>query len=330
MLGLKSRVLELAEFINRERRVTFYWLRRNILSLVGAVIVIFFVLIALLAPILASPIPGEDPYICPYDGPANREWVTPAPVFPSSGHLLGTLDGYDIYYGCVWGTRTAFRIGLLAISIELVIGLFVGCIAGYFGGFIDELLMRLTDIFFAIPGILLAMIVTVALPDVWSFNLSFLTLSVGLSIPDKLAIALAIVGWPLYTRLIRGEIIRVKNEDYVEAAKAIGCSSVRIMIKHILPNVIYPVLIMAFLGIGWITLSATTLSFLGFGPATGYADWGTIISSSRRFLFWTLDEPFRYMFTFLYPTLFLSAFILGWSLVGDALRNVMDPMLRRR
>lgn len=329
---LKNKLSRHMGFITREWKPIFYSLKSNILSLIGVVIIVIFILIALLAPFLAVPEDGQDPYVCPYSGPEwmEKDWIYPPPTPPSPEHPFGTLDGYDIYYGCIWGTRTAFRVGLLAIGIELVIGLFVGCIAGYHGGLIDELLMRLTDIFFSFPNILLAMIFIVALPAEWSLNLGPLSFSVALSSLEKLAIAISIVGWPLYSRLIRGEIIKVKSEDYVEAARAIGCSSTRTITKHILPNAIQPVLIMAFLDIGGITLVAATLTFLGFGPSTGYAEWGVIINTSRRYLFFSMEEPFRYIYTFLYPTLFLSLFILGWSLVGDALRNIMDPMIRRR
>lgn len=327
LLEFEREFRERIRLMVKEGKVIFYGLKRNPLSFLGAIIIAFFVVVALMAPLLAPPEPDQNPYICPHEGP---HYIAPLPTFPSPEHFFGTLDGYDIYYGCIWGTRTAFQVALLAILVELVIGLSVGSIAGYFGGLVDELMMRLTDIFFAFPSILLAMIFITALPAEWSLNLGSLSLSVTFSPLEKIAIATAVAGWPLYSRLIRGEIIRVKNEDYVEAAKAIGCSSLRIMTRHILPNAIYPVLIMAFLGIGGITLSAATLSFLGFGPESGYAEWGTMITSSRRFLIWSSVEPFKYIHTFLYPSLFLSTFVLGWSFVGDALRNVIDPMLRRR
>ena len=325
---LKREFFDRMKFTIREGKIIFYALKGSSLSLFGVIIVTFFVLVALLAPILAPPEPGQNPYISPYEG--QNPYIYPLPSFPSLEHFFGTLDGYDIYYGCIWGTRTAFRTALLVIFVELVIGLSIGTVAGYFGGLVDELMMRLTDIFFAFPSILLAMIFIVALPAEWSMNLDSLSLSTTFSTLDKLAIATAIVGWPLYARLIRGEIIKVKSEDYVEAAKAIGCSNIRVVTRHILPNAIYPVLIMAFLDIGGITLSITTLSFLGFGPPEGYAEWGTMISNTRRFLFWSTMEPFKYIHTFLFPGLFLSTFVLGWSFIGDVLRNVLDPMLRRR
>jgi len=146
---------------------------------------------------------------------------------------------------------------------------------------------------------------------------------------DKLIIAIVLVRWPSYARLIRGEILGVKNQDFVEAAKAIGCSSFRILVRHILPNVIYPILIMAFLDIGGVVLSFTTLSFLGFGPKMGYAEWATLIGTSRNYIIGTPQDPFKYAYTFFWPGLFITGFILAWSLLGDALREIMDPTLRR-
>ena len=328
LLDFRREFWERMKSVIRESKGIFDGFKRSPLSFLGVTMIIFFVVVALVAPLLAPPEPDQDPYISPFSG--QNPYIYPLPSFPSSEHFFGTLNGYDIYYGCVWGTRTAFRIALLVIFIELVIGLSVGSIAGYFGGLIDELMMRLTDIFFAFPSILVAMLFIVALPAEWSLNLGSLSLSVTFSPLVKIAITMAIAGCPLYARLIRGEIIRVKSEDYVEAAKAVGCSGLRVMTRHILPNAVHPVLIMAFLDIGGIILFATTLSFLGFGPQEGYAEWGTMISNSRRFLFWSSTEPFKYIHTFLFPSLFLSAFISGWSFIGDTLRNVLDPMLRRR
>jgi len=337
-LRFKREFLEYLRLIAKQWGFIFYSLRGNLFSLIGVAIIISFVLIASLAPLLAPTVPGQNPYICPYEGPLDPGWIVPPPSPPNAEHPFGTLDGFDIYYGCIWGTRTAFYIGLLTIFIELIIGLFVGCIAGYYGGFIDGLLMQVTDIFFAFPSILLAMVIIVVLPAQWTLNLGLFSLSLTVSRLEKLAIAMAVAGWPFYARLIRGEIIKIKNEDYVEAAKAIGCSSIRILTRHILPNAIYPLLIMAFLDIGGVTLVAATLSFLGFGPGpregyvgwNGYAEWGTMIGASRKYIVATAQEPFKWMFAFLYPSFFISFFVLGWSLTGDALRKVLDPTLRER
>ncbi|MEM2913987.1 MAG: ABC transporter permease [Candidatus Bathyarchaeia archaeon] len=147
---------------------------------------------------------------------------------------------------------------------------------------------------------------------------------------DKVLIALAIVGWPGYTRLIRGEILRVKQEDYVEAARAVGCSDLRIIVRHILPNAMYSVLIVASLDIGAIVLTAAALSFLGIGAPLGYADWGQMISFARNTMVSSLENPLQYWYTFTIPGIFIFMFVLGWNLLGDAFRDILDPTLRRR
>lgn len=331
-MGLREGFRERIGPMIKEGRIVFSGLRSSVLSFLGVMIIVFFFLVALFAPVLAPPGPG-DPFEMPYEGPINRGYITVAPTPPSLLHPFGTLDGCDLFHGCVWGTRTALQVSFLAIFIELVLGLFVGSIAGYFGGYIDEIMMRLTDLFFAFPRILFAMIFVVALPTQWSLNLGFVNISLMLTSLEKIAIAIAIAGWPLFSRLIRGEIVKVKSEDYIQAAKAVGGSGIRIMVKHILPNTIFPIVIMSFLEIGGISLSAATFSFLGLGPhpGSGYSEWGSIISDSRRFIT-TLatQDPLKYLHTFLFPTVFLSLFVLGWSLIGDVLRNILDPMLRRK
>jgi len=285
-------------------------IKKSPLSIVGIAIIAFFTAIALLAPILA-PVPEghADPYRIPRSGWSSE------PQSPSEEHPFGTAQWqYDIYYGCIWGTRTAFRIGILVVSGNLLIGLTVGILGGYYGGLIDELLMRITDIVWAFPGLLLAM----ALCAVMGPSL------------ESIMIALILVGWISYARVIRSEILRVKQEDYVEAAKAVGCSDFRVITKHILINSIYPILIMASLDTGAIVLSAAALSFLGLGPPIGYADWGQMISLSRGFIYKNAQEPLGYWFTWTYPGVFIFTFVLGWNLLGDAFRDILDPTLRRR
>ncbi len=283
-------------------------IKKSPLSIVGVAILVFFIAVGLLAPVLAPPT-GWDPYIIPREGYAFE------PKPPSDKHPFGTTEGqYDLYYGVIWGTRSAFRVGFQVVGASLLIGLFIGCVAGYYGGIIDELMMRFTDIIFAFPGLILAMALVVAL---------------GQSL-DSVMLALVLVGWPSYTRLIRGEIVRIKEEDFVEAAKAVGCSDLRVMVRHILPNTIYPIVIMASLDIGAIVLYAAALSFLGLGAPSGYADWGQIIARSRNWIVPNPTNPFMYWHTFMIPGIFIFTFVLGWNLLGDAFRDILDPTLRRR
>jgi len=293
----------------KELKFTIDRIKKSPLSLIGMTIILFFVIIAILAPVIAPPQEGKDPYKIPRDG-----W-SPTPRSPSEKHPFGTAEGqYDIFYGCIWGTRTAFRVGLTIVTCAFLIGVVLGSISGYYGGIIDEALMRITEIFFALPTLILAMALVVAF---------------GPSLESVME-ALIIVGWPSYARLMRGEVLRIRGEDYVEAAKAVGCSDLRVIIRHILPNAIYPLIIMGSLDIGSMVLSEAALSFLGLGAPYGYADWGQMISYSRNWIIGTPGNPYEYWYTFTIPGIFIFLFVLGWNLLGDAFRDILDPMLRRR
>lgn len=282
--------------------------KKSPLSIMGATIILFFTVIAIIAPIIAPPI-ATDPFVMPHDG-----WSR-IPQLPSSQHVFGTSTGqYDVFYGCIWGTRTAFRIGFEVVGVSLLIAIIIGSVSGYYGGILDELVMRFTDIIYAFPGLILAMALVVAF---------------GRSL-DSVLLALVVVGWPTYTRVIRGEVFKIRSTEYVEAAKAIGCSDFRVITRHILPNAIYPVLIMASLNIGAIVLTAAALSFLGLGAGESFADWGQLISNSRDYIMGTAGDPLAYWHTWLIPGLFIFTFVLGWNLIGDAFRDILDPTIRRR
>ena len=305
----------------RELRFMIDRMNKSPLSIIGITILLFFGTIALLAPVLAPPV-GRDPYMIPRDGWAYTPVPPGTPVSLSilldkgwQTHLFGTTETqFDIYYGCIWGTRTAFRVGFMVVGAALAISILIGSIAGYYGGIIDELMMRFTDIIFAFPGLILAMALVTAL---------------GPSL-DSVMFALILVGWPSYCRVLRAEILRVRQEDFVEAAKAVGCSDFRVILRHVIPNAIYPLLIMASLDIGAIVLSAAALSFLGLGAPMGYADWGQMIARSRNWITGDPANPYQYWYTFIIPGLFIFAFVLGWNLLGDAFRDILDPTIRRK
>ena len=370
-----------------ELKFTLKRIRKSPLSIFGMVIVVLYVMIAVLAPVLAPPTDPRNPYSIFHDGYGPTPRPPGSPVEDNfiislgwTVHFFGTAEGQlDIYYGCIWGTRTAFRIGVLVVAIALAIGIVTGALAGYYGGIIDEVLMRFTDIVLAFPGLILAMALVIALPRAWPMDIGFLGLAIAILLAfmligrflklqgiwtfmlgllgfatfiimyvwalgtppiymtrvyltnlDKVLIALALVGWPGYTRVIRGEILRVRQEDYVEAAKAIGCSDFRILRKHVLPNSIYSVVIMASLDIGAIVLTAAALSFLGIGAPLGYADWGQMISFARNWIWAGIENPWQYWYTFTIPGVFIFIFVLGWNLLGDAFRDILDPTLRRK
>jgi peptide/nickel transport system permease protein len=300
----------------KEIGFTLKLVRKSSLSIIGTAIVLFYVFMAVFAPILA--VPGD----ISQGGDPNMMWKhgdSLVPKLPNAENPFGTMQGqYDIYYGCIWGARSALRIGILVAGGSLLIGLIIGILAAYYGGWMDEILMRLTDVVLAFPGLILSMALIVVL------------VPTGFQRLDAVMLSLVIVGWPGYARLIRGEILRVKNEDYVEAAKSVGCSDFRIISRHILPNSIYAVLIVFTLDMGTIVLAAAALSFLGLGATLGYADWGQIIALSLNWIYSNPNNPFQYWFTFVIPGLFISMFVFGWNLLGDALRDILDPTLRRK
>ncbi len=283
--------------------------RKSPLSMAGLTIIIFFSVIAIFAPVIAPPIPGRDPYMIP------REGYSQVPKPPSESHIFGLAQGqYDIFYGCIWGTRTAFYIGFIITALVVLVGVIIGNISGYFGGRVDEVFMRITDIFYAIPSLILSM----ALVIIFGRSLNSIIQSI------------AVIGWVGYARMMRSEVIRVKGEDYVEAAKAVGSSHLSIILSHIMPNAIFSVIAMATLDIGTYVLYAASLTFLGLGEALGYADWGQMVAFSRNWIIGTATNPFEYWYTFVIPGVFIFTFTLGWSLLGDAFRDILDPMIRRK
>jgi peptide/nickel transport system permease protein len=247
-----------------------------------------------------------DPFIMP------KESLENAPQPPSREYPFGLSNGRNIYYGVVWGTRTAFQIGFSVVAVATFVGLLVGSIAAYFGGWVDEVLMRITDIFLSIPFILSAMVLTTVL---------------GTGI-DKVMIAMMTFTWMSTARLIRGNILQAKNEQYVLAAEALGVPDWKIIIVHILPNTIFPVIIQATMRIGTMVITASGLSFLGLGAPQGYADWGSILSFARNWMLGGGENAFQYWYTIVFPGTAMVLFVLGWNLVGDALRDIFDPKNR--
>lgn len=276
----------------------------NKTSLTGFILVSFFALVALFAPLLAPAQNGNNPYQLPQ----KSYQIAPQP--PSAQNWFGTTEQqYDLYYGVVWGTRLAFKVGVSVTFFAFLIGLLVGGTAAYFGGKVDETLMRLTDIVFAVPSLVLAMVIAAMLgPDI-----------------KNMMIALTAVAWPSYARLVRGDILSVKQRGYVTAARTLGARGPRILLRHILPNSIYPSVVVASLDIGYIVLTAASLSFLGLGAQPGTADWGQLIAMARNWVLGTAQNPFAYWYTVAAPGAAIFLFVLGWNLLGDAFRDILDP-----
>lgn len=307
----------------REARFALNRMKENPLSVVGLGIIVVFVGIAIAAPVLAptpsvcTPDSGivcdpNDPYIIPGYG-YERD-----PLPPSPEHPFGTTPGeparLDIYYGIIWGTRNAFRVGIVVVGSALLIGVALGLLAGYRGGLLDEVIMRTVDVMLAFPALILAIAIVAAF---------------GPSL-QNIMIAVAAVWWPSYVRLVRGDVLAAREQGYVEAARALGAGDARIMGRHIMPNVIYPILILSSMDIGAVVLVIAALSFLGLGAQPNYADWGGLVNLTRSYIVGILGgDPFAYWYTYVWPGVFIFLFVLGWNLLGDAFRDILDPKVRR-
>ena len=280
---------------------------RKPLGMVGAGLILAFFLIAVFAPFIA-PIPEDiRAYGSTFGIPNRMSQVgfSPIPIVPSAAHPFGiSQDGYDIFFGLVWGSRGAFIIGITVTGLSLLVGLIVGTLSGYFGGWLDNVLMRVTDVVFAFPSLVLLIVLVTVLER----NLT------------TIMIAIAVTGWGQYARVLRGEILKVKRLEYVDAARAIGAFDFRIMFKHVLPNSLTTLLVLVSLDIGTTVVAFAALSFLGIGAPSGFPDWGQLITLSKSWL--TYSE---YWFTWLYPGLCIIVFVLAWNMLGDALRDATDP-----
>lgn len=262
-------------------------------AILGLIIVCLLLLTALLAPLLA-----------PYD-PIAQDLPNRLQA-PSTAHFLGTDElGRDILSRIIYGSRISIQVGLLAVGISLIFGTFLGAISGYFGGRLDMAIMRVIDIVMAFPYILLAIAITAMLGP-------------GL---NNAMIAIGVVGIPIYARVVRGAVLSVKEMEYIEAAKVSGCGSLRIIMKHVLPNCLAPLIVQATLGIGTAILDAAGLSFLGLGAQPPIPEWGIMLNKGKDVM---NIAPWVIMF----PGIAILFTVLGFNLLGDGLRDALDPRLR--
>ena len=201
---------------------------------------------------------------------------------------------------------------MIVVLATVLIGVILGSIAAYYGKWVDQVIMRIVDVFMTVPYIMMALIMAAVLTPV-----------IGRSLVPAL-LAMITFGWMGYSRIIRSDILSVKQRDFVLAARVSGVKDSRILFKHIMPNAIFPTMVLASLGIGDVVLSFAALSFLGIGSPVGYADWGQILSFARNWITNLAD----YWYIVVYPGLTLVFFVMGWNLVGDALRDVLDPRMR--
>jgi peptide/nickel transport system permease protein len=311
---------EIAEPISIPVLRTFpRWRARRLLNpglLLGVVLVLGFVAVAIAAPIIAPP-QGDDAYTMP----RSSFRVKPEP--PGPGHLLGTTEGsYDVFHGLVWGTHIAFRIGLSVTAARLIIGLAVGLVSGYAGGWLDALMMRATDAFLAFP------IVPATLLMLVFFGPTGLSQFAAASGVDSIIIlSLILFGWMQYARLVRGNVLLERSKQYVEAAVAVGARAPRIIWRHVLPNIPQGLFVLAASDIGAMVVLGAVFTFLGLSGRAGLADWGWMLNSGRNWIVGTPTDAFQYWYTYLPPMAAIVLFSTGWSLIGDGLRDAADPRL---
>ena len=277
-----------------ELRQVWRHLRRNRLAMVGLVVLVLFLLCAIFAP-----------FITPYD-PIKTDFGN-ALQAPSSENLLGTdWLGRDSFSRILYGSRISLAIGLISVTIGMLIGVPIGALSGYYGGRFDILIQRVIDILIAFPGILLAIVVVAVL-------------GVGV---ENVMIAVGIASVPIYTRLVRGSVLAVKEQGYIAAAKALGIGDARIIIRHIMPNCLGPIIVQSTFQIATAILWAAGLGFLGLGAQPPDPEWGAMLSKGREYI-----RTSHHLTT--YPGLAILFMVLGFNLLGDGLRDALDPRSRK-
>jgi peptide/nickel transport system permease protein len=269
-------------------------LSKNPMAVISFFVTVFLILIAIFAPLIA-------PY--PYD----KQDLMHSRAAPSAQHLFGTDElGRDVFSRVIWGSRFSLSIGILAVLLGTVVGLFLGAIAGYFGGIADDIVMRFMDILQSIPGILLAITISVVLGP--GFFNTLLALSIG--------------GVAMGCRLTRASILNIRSQEYLEAATSINASTSRIITRHVLPNSFSPLLVSSTMSIGNVIMAAAMLSFIGLGIQPPTPEWGSMIAGGR-----SLIRTSPWMVTF--PGIFIMLTVLALNLFGDGLRDALDPKLKK-
>ncbi len=291
--------VEISPQLLRRNKTSLWWefwddFKRNRIALLGLIILGLLLIVAIAAP-----------WLTPYDYQASNMPQSLKP--PSAEHWLGTDElGRDILSRIIYGTRISLRVGLEAVALSLLLGILLGACAGYYGGITDSLIMRLMDMMLAFPPLLLAIAFMAAL---------------GRGIENAI-IAIGIVAIPEYARIVRGSVLSVKENDYIQAARAVGNHDFQVIWYHVLPNVMAPLIVRATLGISAAILEAAALGFLGLGVQPPEAEWGAMLGSGRAAIF---SAP--HIITF--PGIAITITVLAFNLLGDGLRDALDPRMKQ-
>lgn len=303
MVSLNAPVAELGLNTLPKYNGTKIFLKRFISNpgaVIGLLILLVIITVAIFAPFLAPHNPDEVDPIKRFRPPF---WVTPK---GSTDYLLGTdAVGRDILSRIMYGARVSLLIGIVSVALSCLIGVSLGLLAGYYGKWVDNIISRLLEIQLAYPLILFAISITAVL---------------GSSLPNLIAV-LAIANWPVYTRVVRGQVLSIKEQQYIEAVRSIGCRNYQIIFKHILPNALPSVLVLATLQLATVLILEAGLSFLGLGVEPTIPTWGSMLNEGRNYILtaWWAET---------FPGLAITLTVLGVNLFGDWLRDVLDPKLR--
>ena len=269
--------------------------KRNKMAMVGLVILTFLILAAVFANVIAD-----------FETEVIRQNIPNRLQPPSAEHWFGTDEfGRDIFARIVHGARVSLSVGVIAVGISLIIGGFFGAIAGYYGSLVDNIIMRIMDVFLAVPGMLLAIAIVAALGS----SMTNLMIAVGIS------------SMPVYARIVRASVLSIKDMEFIEASRAIGARNMTIILNHIIPNSLAPIIVQSTLGVAGAILATAALSFIGLGIQPPYPEWGAMLSGGRTFM---RDSPHIVMF----PGLFIMLTILVLNMIGDGLRDALDPRLK--
>ena len=290
------------------------------LAYIGIFIATVFILAAIFAPWIAT-----------HDVTAQNLAVRYSA--PTSEHWFGTdALGRDVFSRVVYGARISLQVGIIVVVISAAIGIFIGSIAGFFGGFVDRFLSGYVfNVFLAFPGLLLAIALAAFVDErkLLGYLISYETADYILSFFSrglfKILLALCLIGWVGYARVMRGQVLKVREYDFVQAAKALGAGNMRILFTHILPNAIQPLIVQASLGMAGAVLSEASLSFLGIGIPPPAPSWGTMIEESRGF-----DILYNSPHVLFFPGLAIAMTVLAFNFIGDGLREYLDPKQRSR
>jgi peptide/nickel transport system permease protein len=278
------------------RRNLHRFLIKNRLNLVGVIIVAAFIFLSFFGGLLAP----QDPF---------KQDITGSKLLgPSWDHLMGTDElGRDVLSRIMAGTKYSLQVAVVVLGFSVAFGTIVGAISGYFGGIVDEVLMRFTDLFLAFPALVLAIAIASTL---------------GQSLTNTM-IALATVFWPWYARLVRGQVLAVRQRDFVDAGRSIGMSNARLMFRHILPNCVSVIIIQMTLDVGYAVLTTSSLSFIGLGAQPPDPEWGTMMSTARNYF----RDAWWYT---TFPGIALTLTVFAFNVLGDGLQDLLDPRSSKR